>query len=340
MSSRIGRAIRPIKMLVAAGLIVWGGLAWWTIREARRAGAVLGDSLTAAWPEQGAPQFGTRRKLLDAAADIEAGAFRTVTRHLGPTRPPTPDERIAAPRFFAQAQPLRKRFLAAASAAQAEEADVSVVRDALARALAAATKNDEARVTGHVEIAERALEELDAAGETGIAAGDAEAVVALVRRIGPTFDLGRELLTEGHAAVEKLVARASWHFQAKEYRQAGLLLNLAAGLLDVEPSDAVAPVTPEWFDALAQSPPASGSKVDHLQAQEAVELAQAMAVSVSPSKAVTGLVEKARRELKAERPAEAHWWASVALSAMGMTAEAIAQATDTSKQENPEPSEE
>lgn len=336
MSSRIERAVRSIKLLVFAGLVAWGVFAWWTIREARRAGSVLGDSFAAAWPEQAGPRPGTRRKLLDAARKIQAGKFRTVISNLGPTRPPTPEEKIAAERFFAQAESVRKRFLAAVSAAQAEEtggADVSVVRDALARALAAAAKNDHARVNAQIELAERALVELGTVGELGIAADDAEAVAALIRRIGPAFNLGRDLLTEGHAAAEKLVARASWHFKAKEYRQAASLVKLAAALLGVEPWAPPAALTPEWFDALAQPPSAS---VAEPEAREAVELAEAMATSLSPSKTATTLVEKARRELDAGRPAEALWWASAALAAMGMTEDAIAQATETSPAETPE----
>ncbi|MFH1267482.1 MAG: hypothetical protein ABIK89_17300 [Planctomycetota bacterium] len=325
MSSCSPKVIRPIKTLVLAGLVAWGVFAWWTIREARRAGAVLGDSLTAAWPEEGAPQSGTRRQLLDAAQNLQAGEFRAVVLNLGPARPPTSAEKIAAERFFAQSQALRKRFLAAASAAQAEEtdgADVGVVRNALARAFAAAARNDASGVAAQVELAERALDEVGTAGGAGIFAGDAETVAALVRRIEPAFQLGRELLTEGQAAVEKLVARASWHFQAAEYRQAASLLRLAAGLLGVEPSGPVVAETPKWFAALAQSPRDS---VADAEAGEAVELAEAMAASLSPSEAVTGLVERARRELAADRPAEAQWWASTALAAMGMTVEAVAR---------------
>jgi hypothetical protein len=41
---------------------------------------------------------------------------------------------------------------------------------------------------------------------------------------------------------------------------------------------------------------------------------------------VGGLVERARIELDAGRPAESYWWATVAMSALGMTEEAVAAA--------------
>ena len=58
MSRPGARLIRLVKVLVVVGLVVWGVIAWWTIRQARQTGSVLRDSLTAVWPEQGSPQFG------------------------------------------------------------------------------------------------------------------------------------------------------------------------------------------------------------------------------------------------------------------------------------------
>ncbi|KKK80532.1 hypothetical protein LCGC14_2822560, partial [marine sediment metagenome] len=135
-----------------------------------------------------------------------------------------------------------------------------------------------------------------------------------------------DLMTEGHAAADKLVSRASGHAQAGQYKQAAALIRLAADLLAVKPrTPAAAPAaTPKWFDELAASP---SNNVSETRAIAAVELCEAMSRS-APSKPVTTLVRKARRELNAHNPAEAYWWASVALSALGMTDDAITQSTE------------
>jgi hypothetical protein len=86
----------------------------------------------------------------------------------------------------------------------------------------------------------------------------------------------------------------------------------------VEVSAAGEAAVPEWFAALEPRPPAD---VDEAQARAAVELCEAMTASEPPSEAVAALVAKARRELEAGRLGEAHWWAEVALNALGMTHE-------------------
>jgi hypothetical protein len=48
---------------------------------------------------------------------------------------------------------------------------------------------------------------------------------------------------------------------------------------------------------------------------------------------VSALIERARRELDGGQPAEALWWAGVALPAMGMTEEAIAAAAKPAEEE-------
>lgn len=327
------RVLRPFKTILVAALVAWGVFAWWSLREARRAGGVLHDSISAAWPDQANPQPGTRLRLLDAAESMEAGRFRAVTSSLGPIGPPTAAEKLAAERFFAKSQPVRDRFLAVAAAAEAEEngeADVSVVRDALARALRAAARDDQAAVDAHVQLAEEMLAQLDTLGAPGIVAGNAESVAALVAQVEPAFNLSRDLMTEGHAAAEQLIGRASWHFQAEEHRKAASLVKLAGALLGVESPAPDAATTPDWFDALAQPPPESFPAP---QAREAVDLAEAMATSLAPSQVVSGLVQKARREVEADRPAEAHWWASLALEAMGMTGPAVTQTAETPEPE-------
>lgn len=337
MNSRIDRIVWLTKVLLLASLVTWSIIAWRTIRQARQAGDAMAASLQTDWPADGIPRVGTRDKLAMAAGQIESGDFRSVSGNLGPTPSLTSLQKSAAQKFLSQSQPMRERFLAAATAAQAEEsggADVGTVRDALARTLAAAAVNHEDAVDAQLGLAERTLEQISALGiqgETGVVASDAEAVTSLIREIGPAFNLGRDLMTEGHAVAEKLVARASWHYQAKEYRQAASLINLAAGLLGVELAAPAAVVTPKWFDELAESPMKLSTES---QAEEAVNLCEAMAMSETPAKPVTALIEKSRRELDANRPTEAYWWASVALSALGMTDSAIATATETAEVES------
>jgi hypothetical protein len=267
---------------------------------------------------------------------MRSGRFWAVASELGPVKPPSAEQTLAAQRFLAQDRDLRRRFIAAAAAAQRQEddgAEVDAVRDALARALRAAADRDQAGATACVQRAEQALDQIGMANAPAAGASDAEAVAALVRRIGPAFNLGRELMTEGHTAPEKLVSRASWHVRAKEYREAAALMQLAAELLGVEPSAPPAAITPEWFDALARAPSAPATEA---QARAAVDLCQAIAASEAPSEPVQALVEKARRELDAGRPAEARWWANVAMNALGMSDDAVAAAVDTPSEESPE----
>jgi hypothetical protein len=342
MTRRANKLIRLVKVLICGGIVAWGVVSWWSVRQARRAGTALVDTLRTEWPEDGSPRFDTRDKVLGAARNMGEGRFGRVVSDLGPVESLSPEKKVAAQRFFAQAGDARKRFIAASDAAQAQEqdgADVSAVRDALARALVAASDRDEAAVVAQVELAERALDEIGTGSAVRMGGKGASAVAGLVRRIEPAFNLGSELLTEGHAAVEKLVSRASWHCQAKEYRQAASLVELAAGLLGVEPSGPAAGATPQWFDALAQPPSVSATEA---QAGAVVGLCEAMAMSEETSKPVTSLVKKARRELDAGRSGEAYWWASVALNALGMSDEAIAASaetadtSETSQQESPE----
>lgn len=335
MSGPAGKAVKLLKVLLVAGLVAWGAFAWWTIRRARQAGSAMVETIGATWPESGGPRIDARGRLLTAAEEFRAGDFRSVLDDLGPLQEPTAEERAAAQRFFGKAPEVRKRFLAAAAAArqqEVEDVDVSAVRDALGRALAAAIRNDQQKAVKQIEMAETALDQADLGLAGGLSEGGREAVAELVRRIGPAFDLGRELMTEGHTAAEKLLDRAGRHYRAKEYRQAASLVRLAAELLGVElPPPAVA-VVPKWFDELGRQPLADAPQP---QAAAAVELCRAMAASQPPSSPVKTLIDKAARELDAGRPAEAYWWATAALSSLGMTDEAIAAATEGSQAEAP-----
>ena len=72
------------------------------------------------------------------------------------------------------------------------------------------------------------------------------------------------------------------------------------------------------------------------RADTAVSLSESMAASEEQAETVVTLVEKARRELDAGRTDEAHWWASVALNALGMTDQAIDAATRAPDADTPE----
>ncbi|MHC4402978.1 MAG: hypothetical protein ACYTG0_25230 [Planctomycetota bacterium] len=343
MSSRAAKTFRLMRVLAFVGLLVGVVIAWRGIRQARRAGAALTEMLASGWPEQSGPQLGTRERLLAAARKMQEGDFRAAARDLQPAGEPSAREKADAQAFFREApfRKLRTRFLAAAKAGgreEAEGADVAVVREALARALQAAARNDQSGVEAHVGLAERALDgiAMGGIGRAGPAAGGPEAVARLIGRIEPAFTLGRDLMTEGHVAVEKLVGRASWHAQREQYREALSLAMLAHELLAVEPSGEEVSTTPEWFDALAREPSASATDA---QATAAVDLCEAMSAAESPSKPVESLVQKARRELEAGRSGEAYWWASVALNALGTSDDAVAAAAGAAEDEEQEEAE-
>ena len=162
-----------------------------------------------------------------------------------------------------------------------------------------------------IEAAEDALDHLTMGRNIGPPGKNLAAVAALAREIGPAFRLGQDLMTETHPVVETFVSRASAHFDAKEYEEAAVLLDLAAQVLGVRARASASIAVPRWFSSPAQ---AVTDTVSDGEAKTAVERCEAMASSESPAKAVTTLIQKARRELDAGRSTEAHWWASVALA--------------------------
>lgn len=234
-------------------------------------------------------------------------------------------ERGAAQRFFAKAQELRRQFIAVASAG--ERRGDAAVRDPLQRALGAAAKGDAASVETQLRLAEAALD-----GEAAAVRRDEpQTVLALVQQIEPAVRLGQELMTEGYAAVGKLMARAARHFQQKQFAESARMLALSAQLLGASGSVTVtATNAPAWFVAMARAPVLDA---DQRRATAAVQICEAAAASEPPSRVVAALIERARRELDAGRPAEAFWWAGVALPALGMTEEAIAAAATPKEEE-------
>jgi len=340
MNSRAGRAIGLLTALLVAASIAWGGFAWWKIEQARRSGRAMAELLDADWPRQGNPREGTREKLDAAAGNLRDGDFRSASASLQPPPVPSERQRTAAARFFADERQSRTRFLAAAAEARSHEAggaDVSVVRDALAGALIAAADGSSPRVAEQLELAERTLERIALGETTGANLDDPAAVASLVRQIEPALMLGRELMTEGHAAAEKLLTRASRHAAADELRSAAMLIKLAAALLGVEASasSGADAEVPEWFASLAETSPAAAS-VSKARATAAVELCEAMAASLEPSRPATVLIRRARSKLDAGRADEAAWWAAVALNALGMTDQDIAAALAPSPTEHSE----
>ncbi len=326
---RLRRAARLLWVLLFAGLAGWAVFAGLQLRRARDTGDAMAERLAAGWPEDGQPRFGMRQNLLEAAMNVSDGDFRAATADLRPAEQPLSkkvlDQRkAAAQRFFAGEEEARARYIAVATSAEMVEqggTDAGAIRFALARALTAAAEGDRAKTIAAVELAESALEASDTAGA---AIGDGPAAVARwVQTIGPAFNLGRDLMTEGHAAAEKLVARASAHAKAREYKRAASLIRLAAELLAVELAPPISSATPGWFNELK---PRVSDCIEPSQAAAAVELCETMAGSSSGGPIAT-MCNRARRELIAGRVCEAHWWASVALNALGMTDEAIAAET-------------
>ncbi|MBM4047417.1 MAG: hypothetical protein FJ279_20110 [Planctomycetes bacterium] len=216
------------------------------------------------------------------------------------------EAQAAARRNLGKAPDLRKRFIAVAASAESL-ADASAVREALGGVLTAAARNDLSTAARELQAAEAALDR----GDMPSSGRGEAAALALLREIEPVYALNEELMTEGHAAVRKLVGRASQHLKDKQFEQAARLLGLSASLMGLRPS---APGHPSerLVDA---SPPASA---DEAKAKSVVALCEATAAAESPGAAVAWLVDKARRELAAGRFAEAHWWASVALDALGL----------------------
>jgi hypothetical protein len=355
MSSFLAKVFRLFGALALAALVVWSVRAWWLLRQAERAGGALAEVVNDDWPEDGLPKPDARAKLIEAAERLGEGDFAAVAADLGPVRELSPEAKAAAQRFLAEGGELRRRFIAVAGAAEALEedgADLGAVRDGLARALRAASKKDRATVSARLESAEAAVEraQIVLPGEVARGTGDAAAVRRLVEEIEPAFLLGRELLTEGYPAAEKLVGRASGHYRAGEFRQAAALISLAAELLGVEappasgssasksPADGETPEESEpgvaaWFETLAETPPVP---VSQAEAEAVVGLCEAAAMSESPAAPVMTLVKKARRELRSNSPDEAGWWASVALASLGMTEEAGAEAAAGADDEVPE----
>ncbi len=319
------KTFRIIAVGSVLGLIAWGVIAGQRYLAARRVGTAISTAIKSDWPAGQAPAAGTRERLMAAAERVAAGDFTESAADLTSNTAVSAQQRAAAGRFFAGHAELQQCFVAAAADAQTIEQDgddVTSARTALARAVAAAARDDRSAVSLHVELAQNALKAI-VSGEAGTAVGGSEAVAGLLQQMGPTFQLGRDLMTESHTTVEKLLRRARQHHRDKQDPQAANLIRLAAQLLSVDPSGTAAAGLPEWYLALEST---ATPDADDATASTAVQLCQSMADAEEPSAPVRTLIRNAQRELSAAHPAEAYWWAGAALNALGMTDEQITAA--------------
>jgi hypothetical protein len=316
--------LRLVKALLCTALIgaaIWAG---WLVVQGHRAGVALDDLLSTAWPRGGPAASGTRERLLAAAESLRGGDFGDAAVALRSPGPLSGEDQAAADRFLARHADARRRLLAAATAAQAAEAagsDVRPARDALSRAVAAAARRNSTRIDVELEIAETALTADSLATPMKPVPMDRDAAAARLAELAPGFELARNLLSEGAAAADKLLARASWHFREGRFAEAVALISLAGQLLAIEPANTSATTVPAWFEALAQAPLPD---IPAAQAKAAVELCTAMAAAEPQAAPLQHLVDRARREATSGQPEEAYWWATVALAALGMSEEEIA----------------
>jgi hypothetical protein len=330
MSKRPKQTARPFRTIAIVAIVAWGLYACWATQRVQFTGERLRDSLKASWPADGPPQLGTREKLLETADELASGRAWTFGDALAPVPAPTDDQRLTATKFLSEHSQLRDRLLALTGTARDMAAtgdDVTALREALARAYHGAVEADETTVTAQLDLAERmlALAESGSVGPRGHV--DEQAVAQLVAAIEPAYQLSQDLMTEGGAAAEKVLIEAARSHCEQRYADAASALRLAGELLGAQLALPTEAVTPDWFTALAQR---EIPDADQSQATAAVQLAEAMALSMTPSDTVAALLKKARRELDAKRFGTSAWWASVTLNALGMSDSAIAAATTNS----------
>lgn len=317
-SSNRGPWLAVLAVALCLALALWG---WRARRGSARVGRSMAERLAEDWPQGRPPRGPLRSSLLSAADAMARGQWQAAAVALGDSRDLSPRERRAAARWLEQHAALAARFVAAASASRGREQageDVAWSREALRRVLVAASSRDEAKVHARLQDAEAALNPAPAlatalAGQAGVA--------ALAAHVGPAFLLGRELMAEGHGTVAPLVTRAAAFVRSGDFDRALPLLDLAAQLLDLGPAGGTIGEMPRWFAALDgfQLPPADAAQTD-----AAVALCRATAMAEEPSRAVTRLIARASVELAAGRHSEAHWWAGIALRAMGIQPQAAA----------------
>ncbi len=336
MSSQAKQPLRPFRTLAVLAIAVWGLYAWWALGRVQSTGRALKATLEADWPADHGPRPGIREKLLETADEMSEKQAWAFGDGLAPAVSPTEAQRVAATKFLAARPELRARLLAITGSAEDGDDDgddVVAVRDALARAYRGAVEGKESVVNSQLDRAEDVLAQVAAGLPNGLGPVDEQAISMLVDAIEPIYELSQDLMTEGGAAAEKVLTEAARASVEQRYADSAVAIRLAAELLGVQLAtpryqesgdSADAPSPAEWFATLAEREIPSADKQ---QATETVELAEAMALSITPGDTITALLKKARRELDGQRYEAAAWWASISLNAMGMNDTAIAAAT-------------
>ena len=332
MSSTPKQPARPFRTLALLVLVLWGLYALWALGRVQSTGQLLRDSLETDWPAEDGPTPGTRGKLTATADELASGHAWEFGDELMPVAPPSADERVTASKFLREHSELRSRLLAITETAQGlatDGDDVTPVREALARAYRGAIEADEATVATQLDLSERILAAVESGISTTGGSIDEQAVTQLVKAIEPAYRLSQDLMTEGGPAAEKVLVVAAREADENRYAQAAAAIRLAGQLLGARMASSSGAEMPEWFIELAQR---NISEADQQQATAAVELAEAMSASVTPSDTVAALLRKARRELDGGRFDTSAWWAGITLNALGMSDTAIASATASSEE--------
>lgn len=327
MSSTPKQPVRSFRTLAVLALVLWGLYAWWALGRVQSTGQLLRDSLEADWPAEGGPTLGTRDKLTATADELASGHVWEFGDALMPVVPPGADERVAASKFLREHSELRSRLLAITETAQglaADGDDVKPVREALARAYRGAIEADQATVATQLDLSERILAGVESGTSATGGSIDEQTVSQLVKAIEPAYLLSQDLMTEGGTAAEKVLVVAAREAGEKRYAQAATAIRLAGQLLGAQMALSPEAEMPQWFIELSQR---SIPEASQQQATAAVELAEAMSLSMTPSDTVAALLRKARRELDGGRFNTSAWWAGITLNALGMSDTAIASAT-------------
>lgn len=332
MSSAPKQPVRPFRTLAILTVVLWGLYAWWALGRVQSTGQLLRDSVETDWPAEGGPTPGTRDKLTATADELASGQAWVFGDALAPVDPPNADERVAASKFLREHSELRSRLLAITGTAQdlaTDGDDVTPVREALARAYQGAIKGDKAMVVTQLDLSERILAAVESGASATGGSINEQTVTQLAKAIEPAYQLSRDLMTEGGTAAQKVLVVAAREVTEKRYAQAATAIRLAGQLLGAQMAVSPEAEMPEWFFELAEQ---NIPEADQQQATVAVELAEAMSLSMTPSDTVAALLRKARRELDGGRFDTSAWWAGITLNALGMSDTAIAAATRRSEE--------
>jgi hypothetical protein len=269
---------------------------------------------------------------------MQEGDFSSAVSELRPTPTISPAERVAAQRFFSRHRDLRRRFLEVTDIARKMEEDggqVTALRDALARALSAAARRDHSATVRHIETAESAMQRARlVVGRASPDDASREGCLGRIAQLGPSYRLGRDLLTEGHGVADKLLRRARGHYEREDYEQALVVVRLAAELSAVDLAPLAVDTVPEWFAALEPLDPAAAGEEE---AVAAIALCESMVAASEPSPPVRSLLRNAMLAQTAKRWKDAYWWAQVALNALGLSDREVAAATASPTVTTPDP---